>query len=266
MKLVGMLTDFGLEQEYVGVCKAVMKNISPQIELIDISHNVEKFNVREGALMLLNFGKYSPQMIYLAVVDPGVGSERNPLVIESERGDILVGPDNGLLVPLARSFGIKQAVVITNRKYMLSRVSRTFHARDIFSPVCAYLTLGIPVEDFGKPINESALTDLSVGNAEWKNGAIQGRVLRIDVFGNIQTNIDVFLLERVGMKKGDQLVLKFSDRHIIIPFVESFTDVPPNELLFHIDSDDLLSLSLNMGSAHDFLGVLEDMEIKVWVR
>ena len=261
-----MLTDFGTEEEYVGVCKVVMKNISPDVEFIDISHSVGKFNVRDGALMLLNFGKYSPQTIYFAVVDPGVGSERKPLVIETERGDILVGPDNGLLIPLARSFGIKCAVVIKNRQYMLPRISKSFHARDIFAPICAYVSLGVPTEDFGEPIPESKLVDMRVGEAIWKDGAIQGHVLRIDRFGNVQTNIDAFLLERIGAKKGDQLVLEFSENHNIVPFVETFADVSPNELLFYVDSDGKLSLSLNMGSAHDFLGMLEDMELKVWVR
>jgi len=266
MKLVSMLSDFGTEEEYVGVCKAVMKGISPEIEFIDISHTVEKFNVRKGALMLLNFGKFAPSSIYFAVIDPGVGSERKPLAIETERGDILVGPDNGLLVPLARSLGIKRAVVIKNRKYMLPRISKSFHARDIFSPVCAYVSLGIPVEDFGEKIDEGELVDLKIGEAYFKEGAIHARAVRIDRFGNIQTNIDAFLFEKAGIKNGDQLEVEFMGRHNTVPLVESFSDVPPNELLFYVDSDGKLSLSLNMGSARDFFGMLEDMEFLAWVK
>ena len=142
--VITFLSDFGLQDDFVGTCHGVMKRLAPQVEIIDITHGIPPQHVLQGALVLSNTLPYMPEGVHLAVVDPGVGGHRRPLALRTEDGRMLVGPDNGLLIPAAeRLGGVNEAHELANPEYALDTVSRTFHGRDLFSPAAAHLALGV---------------------------------------------------------------------------------------------------------------------------
>jgi len=182
--LISFLTDFGPESS-PAVCRGVMWGIAPEARILDLSHTVRKFAVRDGAFLLSRMVGYLPIGVHIAVVDPGVGTARRPIAIRSARGDTLVGPDNGLLMPAARVLGgIAAAHEITASDLFLTQVSSTFHGRDIFSPVGAHLANGVPIADVGPRIDPSSLVDLTFPEPRIDGRALETGVLIIDSFGN----------------------------------------------------------------------------------
>lgn len=261
MKFISILTDFGIAQEYAGVCKAVILSICPSATIVDISHTVSSYNIEEGAFMLKNFVKYSPPGVHVAVIDPGVGTERRGIAIETERGDFLVGPDNGVLMEAVGFLGFKRAVVLENKEYMLEKVSSSFHGRDVFAPAAAFLAKGVLLEQFGRILDEQELTGLEISKSREDEKAIYGTVLRVDRFGNIQTNVDA---EKVP--KTQNLTIQIGENQLGLPFVETFGDVNPGELLVYKDSDGLLTISQNQGDAAHYLKVEKKMEVLIFKR
>ena len=163
MPFITFLTDFGLEDDFVGTCHGVMKRIAPDVEIIDITHGIPPRQVLPGALTLANTLPYMPPGVHLAVIDPGVGSARRALALRDAEGRVHVGPDNGLLIPAAEKLGgITEAHELTNPKYALESVSRTFHGRDLFSPAAAHTALGVPLAELGPPIDPDALARLDL--------------------------------------------------------------------------------------------------------
>src|SRR4051812_39756332 len=165
--LITFLTDFGLEDDFVGTCHGVMKRIAPDVEIIDITHGIQPQSVLQGALVLANTLPYLPEGVHLAVVDPGVGGDRREIAISGENGRIYVGPDNGLLVPAAEKLGgIQAAHEISNRQYALEPVSATFHGRDVFSPAAAHLARGLDIAELGPALEIDSLSRLEVPKAD----------------------------------------------------------------------------------------------------
>ncbi|HUH20734.1 MAG TPA: SAM-dependent chlorinase/fluorinase, partial [Gaiellaceae bacterium] len=165
--VITFLSDFGLQDDFVGTCHGVMKRIAPEAEIIDITHGVPPQQVLQGALILRNTLPYMPEGVHLAVIDPGVGSHRRPLAVRSGDGRILVGPDNGLLLPSADALGgVFEAHELANPAYALDSVSRTFHGRDLFAPAAAHLALGVELAELGPPIDPQALVRLDVPEPE----------------------------------------------------------------------------------------------------
>src|SRR5215212_6183704 len=159
--VITFLSDFGLQDDFVGTCHGVIKRIAPQAEVIDVTHGIPPQQVLQGALVLANTLPYMPPGIHLAVVDPGVGSSRRPLALRDAEGRLYVGPDNGLLLPAADRFGGAVEVhELANRAYALESVSRTFHGRDLFSPAAAHLAAGVPLGDLGPPVDPAELVRL----------------------------------------------------------------------------------------------------------
>ena len=191
-RFVTFLTDFGLQDEFVGTCHGVIKSIAPDVEIIDITHGIDPQRVLQGALVLANTVQYMPVGVHLAVVDPGVGSRRRPLALESGNGRLFVGPDNGLLVPAAeKQDGIVRAVMLENRAYALESVSRTFHGRDLFAPAAAHLALGVPLEELGPPVAPEDLVRIALPEPRIEDGSrIHAVVVDTDRFGNIQLNLN----------------------------------------------------------------------------
>jgi len=199
MGVIALLTDFGLSDNFVGVMKGVIYGINPEVRIIDLCHQIESYNVREAAFLLKSSYPYFPEgTVFLVVVDPGVGSERKSIIMETENY-FFVAPDNGVLSFLLER-DIKRIIQISNEKYFLKPVSRTFHGRDIFAPVAAHLSKGEKVENFGSPIKDIEKIELPEPRVE-KNG-LSGEVIYVDRFGNLITNInkDTFL-RFVGGKK-----------------------------------------------------------------
>ena len=186
--IITLLTDFGTKDHYVASMKGVILNINPQCLLIDITHQVSPHDIREGAFILANAYSYFPKgTIHLSVVDPGVGGIRKPILLVTQNYSF-VGPDNGLFTLVAQREKVKQVVAVTKGKYFLSKVSSTFHGRDIFAPVAAHLSLGIKANAFGYEIK--SLKELGFRKPVVKEGKLLGEILHIDAFGNLVSNID----------------------------------------------------------------------------
>lgn len=186
-RVISLLTDFGTQDGFVGIMKGVILGINPSVALVDLSHEVQPQDIVMGALILRSaMAFFPPGTIHVAVVDPGVGSTRRAIMVETATS-VLIGPDNGLLSLAAPPASIQRIIALTNRHYFLPRVSQTFHGRDIFAPVAAHVSRGVPLEDFGPPVTD--LERLTLPVVEHRPHQITGSVLACDRFGNIVTNI-----------------------------------------------------------------------------
>jgi len=250
MKCITLLTDFGLRDGNVGVMKGVIWNIAPETQIADLSHTIEPQNVLMGALILGRSCPYFPQnSVHIAVVDPGVGTTRRP--IAAHLGDrYFVGPDNGLLTPLlerAEKAGWPVEVVHLNRKkYWLKDISYVFHGRDIFSPVAAHIANGIALKDLGEVIQDPVRLDIP--KPVWTGDALLGRIMHIDYFGNVATNI-----RREDMSNKD-LCITIAGQELC-GLVNTFGEKEPGELVVLYGSTGDLIVSVVNGDAASLLGV-----------
>lgn len=243
-KIITLTSDFGLKDPYVAEMKAVILGILPNCSIVDISHLVEKYSVREGAFLLASAVPYFPEgTIHIAVVDPGVGTRRRPIVIETTQG-YLVGPDNGVLVLAAESLGIKNVHEITSRQFMLSQVSETFHGRDVFAPAAAHLAKGLDIEELGRRVTEFVRPRFTI--VDQGRDALVGEVLHIDHFGNIITNL---LSKEVARFKDGMVRVELPGTALELSLSQTYADVKPQEPLALIGGHNCLEIALNQGSA-----------------
>jgi len=247
MPVITLLTDFGTKDPYVAEMKAVIVSICPEAQIIDISHEIEKFNIRMGAFALASAAPYFPEKtIHVAVVDPGVGTKRRPIIVETQRC-FYVGPDNGILMLSAQKEGIKRVCQISNPLLMLSKVSKTFHGRDIFAPVAAYLARGKAVSEFGSEIHDYVVPKFA--KPEIRGSGLLGEVMHIDDFGNIISNISIKDLRKIGAKENHFLNVKFKERILRLRFCSTYGDVSPKQPLALVGSHEFLEISVNQGNA-----------------
>lgn len=245
IKIITLLTDFGTKDGYVGAVKGVIKRINPQAEIVDVTHDIDSYDVLGAAFALNNFYKYFPKgTIHLAVVDPGVGSLRQPILIRT-KDFFFVGPDNGIFSFIYQREDITDIRIISNKKYFLAEPSSTFHARDIFAPVAAYLSLGIETDEFGSPAKECV--KFTLPQPQSKGKSLKGEIIHIDRFGNLITNIPADLLE--NKKKTEIIVGKRKIKGIS----RSYFEIKEQELGALIGSSDFLELAVNQGSAQALL-------------
>ncbi|GAB6188890.1 S-adenosyl-l-methionine hydroxide adenosyltransferase family protein [Marinitoga arctica] len=251
--MIAFFTDWGNDSHYVGVCKGVMKTINKNAEIIDVLHETKKFDPKVNAYILHRFSKDFPEgTIFLSVIDAGVGSNRKPVIMKAKkRNYYFIAPDNGLLTLVAEEYGIDKLVEISNEKYFFKKqYSTTFHGRDIFSPAAAYLSKGVPLEEFGPELDDINL--FRYKKPEIKNESIEGEIIFFDTFGNIQTNIPAELGDTL-FKKDDEIIIHLEDRKIKAYYERIFSDVLPGELLIHPESTGFLEIAINQGSAKDVL-------------
>ena len=249
-RFITFLSDFGYIDDFVGTCHGVIKNIDPAIEIIDITHGVRRHDVMGGALILANTLPYMPESVILAVVDPGVGSGRRPLAVRTSQGRFLVGPDNGLLSLAARRLGgAAEAVELACSAFSLPRVCKTFEGRDLFSPVAAHISRGVPLPELGAPVALDSLNELHLPEPVLEDGAITATVIYIDRFGNVQLNLRRGQLEKAGVGIGSQLKITHDIDSWKVPFVNAYGDVDPEEILIFEDSYSNISFSVNQGDA-----------------
>jgi S-adenosylmethionine hydrolase len=243
------LTDYGLTDEFVGICRGVIERIDPGARVIDLTHQIERQNVLQGAVVLGRGARFMPgDAVYLAVVDPGVGSERRPVAVETRSGALLVGPDNGLLsMAWFELGGAERAVQIEASEVLLHPVSRTFHGRDIFSPAAAHLAAGMALEDLGPMIAPEELHVLELAGPMVSPGVVGARVVGVDGFGNVQLNVTPTHLEAAGIGP----VLTLGTREV--PRVSAFSDVPPGACAAIVDSQGYVAIVVNRGSAAQVL-------------
>jgi hypothetical protein len=263
--LITFLSDYGLEDEFVGVCHAVMAGICPQARVIDLAHGVRRYDIRQGAVLLAGALPYLPVAVHLAVVDPGVGGPRRAVAVRLDDGRLLVGPDNGLLAPAAQvGGGAVEAVEISASPWRLEPVSATFHGRDLFAPVAAALARGEPLSETGTPLDPAALTGLELPRPRISDGVLVAHVRYIDRFGNLQLNAAEDLLpEATG--GGLEIETVGGERHPATRAV-AFADVPSGELLVYDDAQQRLSVAVSQGDAAQRLGLALDDELRIRAR
>ncbi|MEM3536715.1 MAG: SAM-dependent chlorinase/fluorinase [Candidatus Bathyarchaeia archaeon] len=249
--IITLTTDFGLRDPYVAEMKAVILSISPKATIVDISHEVEKFNIRMGAYLLASAAPYFPKgTIHVAVVDPGVGTKRRSLLIETEK-DFFIGPDNGVLALASRIQGIKHVYEILNPKVMLSKISGTFHGRDIFAPAAAHLANGKQPADFGTEIRQ--ITTPKFARIVKRRDAVIGEVIHVDGFGNVVTN---FSKEELKLMNVSGVVdVKLKDKRMKLKLCKAYAEVAPQKPLAIIGSHDFLEISVNRGNAAKTFGI-----------
>jgi S-adenosyl-L-methionine hydrolase (adenosine-forming) len=255
MRPICFLSDFGLADDFVGTCKGVMLGIAPGVPIVDLTHDVPGFAIEAGAEILQHASRYMPEdAIYLAVIDPGVGTERRALALRAENGSFLVGPDNGLLVPTAEALGgVSEAVSLTNGRYHVHPVSNTFHGRDVFSPVAAYLAAGVELSQLGEAADPSSLVRFSLPGAEEDAGeGVMARIISIDRFGNARLSITQ---EESKLEYGAALGVDVGDGEMSVRYLETFGSARPGELVLVPDSHWRLSLAINKGNAAHALGL-----------
>jgi S-adenosylmethionine hydrolase len=248
--LITFLSDFGLRDDFVGTCHGVIKRITPEAQIVDITHGIEPQAILQGALVLANTLPYMPEGIHLAVVDPGVGSERRGLALRDRTGRLYVGPDNGLLVPAAEKLGgIDGAWHLTNPAYMLPRISHTFHGRDVFAPASAYLAGGVAPEDLGPAIEADSLVRLKLPEPEIGGTKIRATVLYVDRFGNIQLNLTRPDIERAGIVPGTRLELDAGVDRYYATAARTFADARPGEIILYEDAYENVAVAITDGNA-----------------
>jgi len=263
-RFITFLTDFGLQDDFVGTCHGVMKRIAPEVEIIDITHGIAPQAVLQGALTLANTLPFVPEGVHLAVVDPGVGGARRALALRDGQGRIYVGPDNGLLIPAAEKLGgIIEAHELASPKYALESVSRTFHGRDLFSPAAAHLALGVPLSELGPPIDPDALARLDIPQPDVGTTRIHSIVLSIDRFGNIGLNLDRSHLDEAGVVPGTRVELLVGAERYYAVAARTFADARPGDIILYEDAYRNISIAINGGNAADMFGVKEGQDIRV---
>jgi len=248
---VSFLSDYGHADEFVGVCKSVMLSLVPDLKIIDITHDLPPQDVRAGALTLVRAAQYLPDGgIVLAVVDPGVGTDRRLVAVEVEHG-ILLGPDNGLLAPAVAILGGAQRVVaLTSTEHQLPAPGPTFAGRDILAPAAAHLAAGIDLSDLGEEVDPAGLVPGLVSLPQHdEGGAIRGEVWWVDRFGNCQLNVDPDELRAHGAEPGAVVEVRFGDQARSVRWVHTYADAKPAELVMLVDSYGLAALALDRGSA-----------------
>jgi len=256
--LITLTTDFGLG-EYVAQMKGVILAINPEASIIDISHNVRPHSVREGAYVMYSATPFFPFAAHVGVVDPGVGTERKAIVVVCE-GAMFVGPDNGLLIPAARRFGIKEVREIRNENVFRREISSTFHGRDIFAPVAAHLSLGEKVATLGPVLQD--WVDLDFGLYNQRGREFIGEVIFVDRFGNLISNISgKAVLD--AYKWGDLLSIDIDGKDYVAPFVRSYGFSRSHKLLATISSSGFLEVALTEGSAANHTGATEGSSVRV---
>ena len=222
---IALFTDFGHKDAYVAQLKGAILSINPNASLIDLSHEIAPFNIRQAAYLLEQSTRFLPAAtIVVAVIDPGVGSERNPIVLQTEAGKFYIGPDNGLFTCVVQSEKLATARVLRDPSFFLNRhVSMTFHGRDIFAPVAAHVSLGVSLQAFGPSLTDLVLLPLPQPKVE--SGAVYGEVIHIDHYGNITTNITVHYLDNLHIGEQVEITLASSSYHI--PFCSTYSDAEP---------------------------------------
>ena len=263
-RFITFLTDFGLQDDFVGTCHGVMKRIAPDVEIIDITHGIKPQGVLQGALTLANTLPFMPEGVHLAVVDPGVGGSRRALALRDGSGRIHVGPDNGLLIPAAEKLGgISEAYELANPGYALESVSRTFHGRDLFSPAAAHLALGVPLGELGPPLDPDALARLDLPQPEVGPSRISCTVISIDRFGNVGLNLDRTHLDSAGVVPGTRVELQVGPERYYAVAARTFADARPGDIILYEDAYRNISIAITDGNAAAMFALTEGQDVRI---
>ena len=260
---VSFLSDFGLQDDFVGTCHGVIKRIAPQTQIIDITHGIPGQQILQGALVLASTLPYMPVGVHLAVIDPGVGSSRRALALQDEEGRFFVGPDNGLLIPAADQAGIAAAHELANPQYALGTISRTFHGRDLFAPAAAHLSLGVAIGELGPPLDPDALVRLDLPQPELGPDKIGATVLYVDSFGNIALNVTREHVAEVGIVPGTQVELELGGERFYAVAARTFADARAGDIMLYEDSYRNMSVAISGGNAAEMLHARAGQSLRI---
>ena len=261
---ITFLSDYGLEDDFVGVCHGVIATICPEARVIDLVHGVRRHDVRQGAVLLRGALRFMPVGVHLAVVDPDVGAERRAVALRLADDRLMVGPDNGLLwLAAVEAGGILEAVDIAHSPFRLEPVSATFHGRDLFAPVAARLAAGIPLAEVGQPCDPDQLVKLELPRAWREDGTVVAHAMYIDRFGNVQLDAGHEELADTGLKLGHRVELETSAERAHAQYARTFADVSAGELLVYQDAYRALAVAVSHGNAAERLGVSLDDELRI---
>jgi S-adenosyl-L-methionine hydrolase (adenosine-forming) len=277
--LISLLTDYGRDDEFVGVCHGVILGIARDARIVDLTHEIPRHDVRRGAIVLRNALAYVPADVHVGIVDPQVGSERRALAIRCEDGTLLVGPDNGLLsLAWDRCGGVELAVDVTRSRHRLEPVSATFHGRDLFAPVAAHLAAGAEIADAGDPVDPAALDRIALPHPLFEDdGTVVAHVVTIDAYGNVSLDLGHDQLAGTGMVLGGTVeiqvdsgdggaAVQLGGGRIAAPFVRTFADVGEHETILYEDASHALAIAVNRGDAAAELGLRPDDEVRLRPR
>lgn len=258
---ITFLSDYGLADDFVGVCHGVIARLAPQARVIDVTHGVARHDVRSGAIVLRRALPYCPPGIHLAVVDPEVGGERLAVAVRvAEQDRVLVGPDNGLLsLAVARFGGAVEAVDVGLSRHRLEPASATFHGRDIFAPVAAALSAGAPLAAAGEPVDPDDLVTLHMPLARAEADEIVAHAVSVDRFGNVMLDVEHEELAAFGLRLGRPMTVN-GTRCV---YAKTFAEVQPGEPLVYEDAYRTLALAVNRGSAAELLDLAIDDEVRI---
>jgi S-adenosylmethionine hydrolase len=261
LPFISFLTDFGAIATAPAVCRGVIWSIAPDAVINDLSHAVTPFDIRQGAFLLAMAVPYQPVGVHLVVVDPGVGTPRRPIGIRTGRGDVLIGPDNGVLRPAAEALGgMVEARALENTNLWRDSVSTTFHGRDIFSPVAAHVAAGVPFEEIGPPVD--GLVELQLPTARRDGETLETAVIFIDTFGNCRLAGTTADLGTIAA--GRQFAVTMPAQRVRLPWYPTFGEAPLGEALLYEDADYAgLGLAVNQGSAAERFGLELDAPVRV---
>jgi S-adenosylmethionine hydrolase len=264
-EVVTFLSDYGVDDDFVGVCHGVIARIAPEARVIDVTHGIPRHNVRAGALALRNALPYMPAGVHLAVVDPEVGAERRAVALRCREDDrVLVGPDNGLLSLAADHFGgVVETMDVGRSPWRLEPVSATFHGRDIFAPVAARLAAGELLAEAGEPADSESLTRLELPRPTAGDGALTAHVVAVDRFGNAMLDASHADLDGSGIRLGRPLEIEVGPRRFTAWYAVTFADVRPGEILVYEDAYRTLAIAVNRGNAARMLGLADDAELRI---
>jgi S-adenosylmethionine hydrolase len=263
-KTIVFMTDFGVVDDSVAICRGVMYSIMPEVRIVDLTHQVTPFSITDGARFLYGATPYYPAgTVFVVVIDPTVGSARKAIVAESKKGQFFVLPDNGLLTLVEQRDGIEAVREITNPDWMIGRkTSSTFHGRDIFSPAGAHVARGDDWTKVGPEMPVASLVRLDLKAPHLNDRGISAEVIATDgPFGNLVTNLDAEEFLKLGYQRGQEVPVKIGDKEMKLKFVKTFSDVPLNQPLIYIDSRGRFAMAVNQNSFAAIYGVKPPVEL-----
>ncbi|HEV2903216.1 MAG TPA: SAM-dependent chlorinase/fluorinase [Gaiellaceae bacterium] len=262
--VITFLSDFGVEDDFAGTCHGVIKRLAPDVDVIHITHGIQPTSVLQGSVVLASTLPYMPVGVHLAVVDPDVGTPRRALVVRTQDGRLLVGPDNGLLVPAAEKVGgVTQANEITNREYALEPIAPTFHGRDIFAPAAAHLALGLDPAELGAAVEPESLIRYEYPQPEIGTRRIRARCLYVDRFGNIQLNLTASEVEPLGIVPGRRVEVELPVDRFYAQAARTFADARPGDIILYEDAYRNIALAISRGNAAQTFGVHAGTEVRL---
>ena len=265
--IVTLLTDYGRDDDFVGVCHGVIRRIAPDAPIIDITHGIRRYAVRQGAIVLRNTLPYMPLGVHVGVVDPQVGTERRGVALRCGDGRLLVGPDNGLLsLAWEACGGLDMAVDITRSSHRLEPVSATFHGRDIFAPAAAHLSTGLDPGRLGEAVKADALIRLEIPQPEIGERRIRARCLYVDRFGNIQLNVHADQLEPLGILPGRRVEVELAMDRFYALAARTFAEAGAGDIVLYEDAYRNIALAISRGNAAETFGVRAGTEVRLRVE